>query len=330
MRFTVVCSVRNEGPFLVEWVSWYRRLGFGEIVIVSNACTDHSPALLDALHLAGWITHLRHEVPDGQQICAQKLAAAKALPQVAQADWVLVCDVDEFLTIHSGAGRIGDLIPDDADFLGMAVNWRVFGTSGQTHWQEGLTHRLFTQAAETSDPTSRWVKTLHAHPDWFRKLGEHGPKRLLPRHAARWGQPGMRWVNVEGATVPSWHPEGEYLRRLDPSEVSHSRAQMNHYMIRSQESFWLKKGQLSSVAGRDRYTDAFYERYNRNDITDTSALRHGAGFDAVYAKAMTLPQVARLHHLCCADYLARIAAKAGRAPQDDPRYGEQMAKAAAS
>lgn len=327
MRFAVVCSIRNEGPFLVEWVAWYRRLGFTDIVVVSNDCTDHSPALLDALAAAGWITHLRHDVPDGANICARKLEAAKALPQVSGADWVLVCDVDEFLVIHKGDGLITDLIPPRADFLGMAINWRVFGTSGRKLWQDGLTHRQFTRAAETKEFTSTWVKTIHARPDWFRKLGEHGPKRLLPRHAAKWGQPGMRWINADGDTLPDWHPEGDYMRRMSMDHVSHTTAQMNHHMIRSDESFTLKRGTLSSVAGKDRYTDGYYARYNRNEVEDTSALRQADAFDAVQAQAMALPGVARLHHLCCADYVARLAAKSGRKVQDDPRHAAHLAQA---
>lgn len=330
MRFTVVCSVRNEGPFLVEWLCWYRMLGFTDIVIVTNDCTDHSPELLDLLQDAGWLTHLRHEVPDRQQITARKLAAAKELPQVAGADWVLVCDVDEFLVIHRGAGRIGDLIPEGADFLGMAINWKVFGTSGQTHYADGLVHRQFTRAASSADPTSTWIKCIHAHPDWFRKLGEHGPKRLLPRHARRWGAPGLRWVDTAGKTLDEWQPDGDYLRRMLHGRQDHSAAQMNHYMIRSEESFALKKGSLSPVAGKDRYTDGFYERYNRNDVPDESALRQAAAFDPIHAEAMALPGVARLHHLCCADYLARIAAKTGAAPEADPRYRQHLALAEAA
>lgn len=323
MRCATVCSVRDEGPFLVEWVAWYLWLGFDEIVVVTNDCTDHSPALLDALRPAG-VTHLRHDVPDGIQICARKLEAAKALPQVGTADWVLVCDVDEFLVIHKGAGRIRDLIPDTPDFLGMAINWRVFGTSGRDRWADGLTHRQFRHCAESRDFSSTWVKTLHAQPGWFRKLGEHGPKRLLPRHAQRWGTAGLRWVNADGAGLPEWTPEGEYLRRVPLERVSHATAQMNHYMIRARESFALKKGSLSSVAGKDRYTDSFFDRYNRNEVTDDSALRHAAAFDAVHDRLMALPDVARLHHLCCADYVARLAAKAGRRPEDDPRHAHHL------
>lgn len=320
MRFTVICSVRNEGPFLVEWVCWYRMLGFDDIVLVSNDCSDHSPALLDLLQNAGWITHLRHEVPDGTQITSKKLQAAKALPQVANADWVLVCDVDEFLTIHRGAGLIRDLIPEGADFLGMSINWRVFGTSGYATYEDGLVHRQFTKAAWVSHPSGTWVKSIHAHPDYFRKLGEHGPKRMLPKHARRWGQPGMRWVDASGQTLHDWHPDQEYLRQVSPQRQDHSTAQMNHYMIRSEESFALKKGSLSPVAGKDRYTDAFFDKFNRNEAEDLSALRYAAAFDAVRAQALALPGLAALHHQCCADYIARIAAKAGNDPATDPRY----------
>jgi len=327
VRYTVVCSVRNEGPFLVEWVSWYRMIGFTDIVVVTNDCTDRSPNLLDALAAAGWVTHLRRDVPDRQDICAVKLEAAHATPQVRGADWLLVCDVDEFLVIHRGAGRINDLIGPSPDFLGMSVNWRVFGTSGRDAWEDGLTHRQFTRCAATEDRVSVWIKSIFAHPEWFRRLGEHGPKRLLPRHAAGWGGPGMQWVNSEGKGIPTWTPDGDYMRRIPGRLTSHSVAQINHYMIRSEESFRLKKGQLSTVAGKDRYTDGFFEKFNCNGVEDQSALRFSQEFDKVYAEAMALPGVARLHHLCCADYVVRLAAKAGRDLGDDPRHAAHLTAA---
>lgn len=51
--------MRNEGPFIVEWVSWYRMLGF-EVLVVTNDCTDHSVELLQALQAAGWLHHQGH------------------------------------------------------------------------------------------------------------------------------------------------------------------------------------------------------------------------------------------------------------------------------
>ncbi len=330
MRYTVVCSVRNEGPFLVEWITWYRLLGFTDILVITNDCTDHSPALLNALGAYGWSTHIIRDIPDGKRICATKLAHAHATEQVQNADWVLVCDVDEFLVIHRGMGQISDLIegPSEA-FLGMSINWRVFGTSGHATWQDGLVHRQFTHASDLSDPSSNWIKSIASHPDWFARLGEHGPKRLrLERAGKVWGAPGMRWVNAAGEDVPIWQPKGDYLRRLPRNLVTHQVAQMNHYMIRSEESFGLKKGQLSAVAGKDRYTDEFMVKFDRNECKDTSAFRHSAAFDDLHSQAMALPDVRRLHHLCCADYVVRLAEKAGVNPETDRRYRAHIDAAA--
>jgi hypothetical protein len=328
MRSTVVCSIKDEGPYLAEWVTWYRMLGFSDILVVSNDCTDRSPALLDALQAGGWITHLRHDVPDHTQITHRKLRAAKAHPVVRDADWVLVCDVDEFLTVRD-AGGIADLLAvPQMPFLGMSINWRVFGTSGHALWQDGLVHRRFTMAAPATAKASRWVKSIVAHPAWFGVLGEHGPKRLnLGRAGLPWGAPGMVWVNSTGQPVPTWTPEGPYLRWLPDALVTHAGAAMNHYMIRSDDSFGLKRGTAAPVSGKDRYTKEFYQIFNRNDVRDVSALAYAVQFDALFAQAMALPAVHRLHHLCCADYAARLATKAGRDVATDTRYRHHLAMA---
>ncbi|MFT4152107.1 MAG: glycosyltransferase family 2 protein [Paracoccaceae bacterium] len=332
MLYTVVCSVRNEGPFLVEWVAWQRMLGFSRIVVVTNDCTDHSPELLDALQAAGWIVHLRRNVPGLRNVCGTKLAAAKRLRPVRRADWVMVCDVDEFLVVHTGGGRIADLIAAvDEPFLGMAINWRVFGTSGRKAWEDGLIHRQFSRAAPRRHAANRWIKCVHGHADWFARLGEHGPRRLDLRAAgADWGAPGMRWVNSAGETLDQWQPDAPYLRRLHPGQVTHAAAQINHYILRSEESFGLKRGTKSAVAGVDRYTDDFFHKHNLNDEVDRAAIDLAPRFDPIHAQAMALPGVARLHHLCCADYAARLCEKAGRATSDDPRHAWHLRLAEAA
>ncbi|HMS95450.1 MAG TPA: glycosyltransferase family 2 protein [Tabrizicola sp.] len=313
-KATVVCSMRNEGPFLVEWVAWYRWLGFTDLVIVTNNCTDHSPELLDALETAGWVHHVRHDVAPGLKITDRKLDAVKAHPAVEGADWVMVCDVDEFLVIHVGEGRLPDLIaphvgPDgEARILGMSINWRVFGTSGRTRFEDVPVHRQFLKACGPDHPLSRNVKSIFRCPDWFEKLRPHGPRGLVLARADRaWGQPGMQWIMADGRPLEEWQPDGEYLRRVGQDLVGFGVAQMNHYMLRSVETFTLKAGTPSPAALKDRYTQRYFDRANQGDQFDDSALRHGGAWEAVFREAMSLPEVARLHDLCCEDHRRMIA-----------------------
>lgn len=55
-------SLKNEGPFILEWVAHHRVVGFDAIYVASNDCSDGSDALLAALDRAGIIGHVPNEV----------------------------------------------------------------------------------------------------------------------------------------------------------------------------------------------------------------------------------------------------------------------------
>jgi hypothetical protein len=313
MFATVVASMRNEGPFIVEWVAWQRMLGFSRVVVVTNDCQDRSPELLDALAAAGWVQHLRCDIPAGGKVTAAKLAMAKQTKAVRRADWVLVCDVDEFLVIHRGAGLLADLIPEPPEFLGMAINWRIFGNNGVAEFVDQPVHRQFFGAVGAERALNGFVKTIHRQPGWFAALGEHGPRRLkLAAAGGTFGSGALRWVNASGKVLPGWVPDAPYQRRVPPELIDHSVAQINHYMLRSAETYSLKRGTLSPVAAVDRYTDEYWAKADRADEVDMSAVKYAGAFDALFAEAMALPDVAALHAACCDDHRRLVAERAGR------------------
>ncbi|MEL7115830.1 MAG: glycosyltransferase family 2 protein, partial [Pseudomonadota bacterium] len=139
---------------------------------------------------------------------------------------------------------------------------------------------------------------------------------------------GHVWVDCNGRRLGRLDPNAERVQKATAaSRVRHRTAQMNHYITRTEENFALKRGTPSASAGRDRYTDEFFEKFNRNERVDETALRFADRFDALFAEAMDLPGVRRLHHLCCADYVVRLAEKQGMSPDDDPRWHHHMAQA---
>ena len=122
-KFLVFAAMRNEGAFIVEWVTWYRMLGF-QVLIGTNDCTDHSVALLDCLAQAGWLSHFSH-TPGSHPPKQFAHRQMRRQPQVATTDWLLICDVDELLVIHTGDGSIrGYLDHIGRDFLGVVFHWQ--------------------------------------------------------------------------------------------------------------------------------------------------------------------------------------------------------------
>ncbi len=314
-KFLVAAAMRNEGAFLLEWVCWYRMLGF-DVLVVTNDCTDHSPQLLGTLQDAGWISHAEHVPKEWQQPKRSAHAKIRNHPAVAETDWLLIVDVDEFLVLHEH-DNIADYVAHfDPPPLGFGFHWKIFGTDGHDDWHDTLLHRTFHAAAHQNDPANVCFKSMFRRPLDFAKFGAHSPRD----YSGPWGVGNHVWVDGRGKRLARFTPDKAPQKATAPDRVRHELAQMNHYILRFRESFELKRGTPSASSGIDRYNQAFWDRFERSEEDDRSALRFADAFDAVHAQAMALPDVQRLHHLCCADYAARLAEARGEAPQDDLRY----------
>jgi hypothetical protein len=198
-------------------------------------------------------------------------------------------------------------------------------------FQDEPVHQQFALALPLKGTGSSMMKMMHRQPRWFQSLGEHGPRGWdLARYGRSLEGPGMYLVNAKGEPVPHWSPEApRYIRTLAKPYATHTRAQMNHYMLRSAETFSLKAGTRAPVSLTDRYTDAYRARADKGNEPDMSAFHYADAFTALHAQAMALPDVARLHLLCCADHLRLIAEKHGRRVEEDARWHEYLARAKA-
>lgn len=322
-RFVVATAMRDEGPFIVEWVAWYRMLGF-EILVATNDCSDRSPDLLDALEAAGWVKHIRHAPPVGEppQKAAHKVLSRH--PDLQSADWVLSCDVDEFLVLHVADNILHYVGSGPWNYLGVAFNWKIFGTGGWQRYRPGLVHDQFRRAGVSRLNPNRYFKSMFRRPDLFDRIGAHSPHGF----AGDWRLDENAWLTTDGVELQQFRdPANHPVRLCEPDQIAHTSAQMNHYVLRSQEHWNAKKGTPAAANFNDRYDDAFFKRHNRNGIKDTSARRFAPLFRPFHQAAMAAPEVARLHHLCCADYVARLCRHQGQDHRIDERWVDAMAAA---
>jgi hypothetical protein len=162
----------------------------------------------------------------------------------------------------------------------------------------------------------------------FTKFRDHTPGGWDVGVGGEWGKGDNVWVNASGTTIDGFSPFAPPLRQTPPGFTSHAVAQINHYMLRSAETYSLKAGTKSGTSNRNRYTDRYRSVADSGKDLDQSALGIHAAFEAKRAGLMAMPGVARLHALCCADHLRLIAQKHGRDPAADPRIAGFLAQAA--
>ncbi len=317
---TVVTAVRNEGPFLLEWIAWYRMLGFENILILHNDCTDRSPRLLRLLEREGVLTQKRHVVPAGEAPQPWAYQHATEHPLVQEAIWVFVADVDEFLVVHVGDRSIAALAEEiTPEAAGMAINWRAFGSSGKLKWRDTFVHRRFTRTGSVYSPQNACFKTFFRYPSQFGRLHAHGPRQWLGPED--WGSGDKTFLLADKTPFPEYRPTEAPKQNTKWAQMSNDLAQVNHYVVQSHEQMAFKHSRPAASNGKtNRYTDAFFKRFDHNEMENTAALEYGAAFDREYEKLIAIQGVARLHHQCCADFVAAMCDKRGDDPKADPRY----------
>ena len=105
-RTCIVTTMKNEGPFILEWLAHHRAIGVTDFLIYTNDCTDGTDRLLDLLAARGLVVH-RDNPYRGSPLPPQHAAlqAAESEPVLHSADWAICMDVDEFISIRLGDGR---------------------------------------------------------------------------------------------------------------------------------------------------------------------------------------------------------------------------------
>ncbi len=268
-RILLVATMRDEGPFIPEWVAYHRAIGFTDVLVCTNDCADASPALLDRMEAMGLLTHLRTAVPPGVPPQIAAYTAAAAHPLVARADWAMVLDADEFLNVHVGRGRVTDLIDAVPEATAFLVNWRIFGSSGVNAWTPGLVTARYTAAAARAHGVNNPYKTLFTRLDAYGcKLLSHQPR--FP-HADALGS--LRYVDGAGRALPAhFHDESraDFLQS-ETGSVRWDLAQVNHYNTRSRDDYVVKH-RRGGGHGVDWDRDTWWPVFDRNEERDLTIL----------------------------------------------------------
>ena len=48
----IITTMKNEGPFILEWLAYHRAIGVDDFLIYTNDCTDGTDTMLDLLESA--------------------------------------------------------------------------------------------------------------------------------------------------------------------------------------------------------------------------------------------------------------------------------------
>ncbi len=253
----IVAIIKDEGPYLKEWIDYHLAAGFEHFYLYDNDSSDQTKTVLDPYIAKGLVTY-RFFPGRGLQLSAYQDACEKYW---REASLMAFIDADEFFCPSEGC--LNEKVPSLVSRLlgkrasGLAVQWMHFGNSFHLKTAPGpVIERFQYRAKGPSHPVKTIVKPL----DVYRWESPHYP----------WLFHGKYKIDCGGKRVPGHeiaNPSLSWPLRL------------NHYATKSTEEWIIRKqkGMADSSSPPPKASDLSWETFNRintNEVFDDSAARY--------------------------------------------------------
>ncbi len=284
----LISAMKNEGPYILEWVAHHRVLGFDKIVVYTNDCSDGTNRILRRLQELGLVEFHQNRVGAGG-IHRSALRQARRLPVVKTAKWIYVCDADEFLNIHVGRHKVDDLINATKNIDVISIPWKIFSNNGRHVLRNKLVTEQFIDGEldhEQGGANRRFVKSIFRQSDCYSRYGLHNP------HPKPDCQVSV-FRSVPGGPVKQHAPFSNHVTPPFGLEI----AQINHYAVRSTQAYLIKRSRGRANHSSQLLGTKYWDRWNRGGSPDRSILRYKNEVAGVLDELKSDNDLNRLHKI---------------------------------
>lgn len=319
-QITALSMMKDEGPYVIEWIAHQIAVGFTDIVVYTNDCSDGTDEMLMRLEELGLAHHRANVIPEGLRPQPSALNHAQDEPVVQASDWLMVFDADEFLSIRYGEGTVGDLISaaKARGANGIVVTWRIFGSGGVVDWSRAPVTEQYLRAAPPDWNKGWGVKTLFEYDAGYWKLGIHRPK-IKNKWIDTDFPDRVHWLNGSGLPMEDYFTFRGW--RSIVRTIGYDWVQLNHYAVKSVDSYALRKLRGNVNFKKDKYNSDYWALQDRNEVPDETQLRYSETRGTIIAALLQDPVLRRLHFAAVEAAEARLAELKGteayRALRDD-------------
>jgi hypothetical protein len=268
-KFKLVISVmvRNEEPYLDEWLEFHRMMGVEHFYIYDNGSSDGTVAKLrqsshaDRITLIDWANFLfGWEGVAGPLGRMQRLAMLHSIANYGHlTEWMAFVDADEFL-FPAKTGTLLDILDEYDDLESLSVYWNMFGTSNHLAKPDGLVTENFTRRSR-------------------RRAGPHKNlcrvKTIVRPRAVR-GVHNTHTLILQNGYPESWTEKRVHIGFADhrPQHFSDEIVRINHYYSKSKLEYYKRRGAPKEGARRDfRSNDGLLNYIDQDTVEDLTIQR---------------------------------------------------------
>jgi hypothetical protein len=236
---SLACIIKNEGPYLKEWIEYHKLIGVEHFYVYDNESDDNGKEVLKPYIDSGLVTYLFFPGKNMQDAAYEH--CCKHFKN--ETKWLAVLDLDEFIVLKQSK-NLREFMAEFSDCSQLSIHWKMYGSSGHE-----------------KTPLGGVLANFKAHADNV----EFSPKSIFnPRTVVECGAHYM-WV------CGKWVNENKEEFGKDKSSCPINKAQVNHYIIKSWEEFYNRKAPRGCVDTSFSFGEdlrRYFDNVNHNEVSD--------------------------------------------------------------
>jgi len=275
---TTLCLVaifKNESHIFKEWIEHYLNQGVDKIFLIDNGSTDSYYSILQP-----YISTSKVDVvKDNKKHAQVELYNKYFLHKCKAYDWVIVCDLDEFIYGRKYCNSIKDFLSKVHDsFSQVFIPWKMFGSNGyDTMEQEQPSSVIstFTKRINNNDTNHNRCKIFtYKGKDPIKCIYNKcivRTKYLLRLDIHYCETSNNRHITSCVLQNNYIHPDKHFVE-INEYIIEHSALHLNHYAIQSFNWFMKVKATrgAADAAGNENVRNIkYFKEYDFNDIDDS-------------------------------------------------------------
>lgn len=242
-KYTVsICGIfKNEAPYLREWIEYHKIVGVDHFYLYNNNSNDDYLNIIREYIDEGTVTLF-----DWNEDRAQMKAYKHCMTNHSyETQWMGFIDIDEFV-VPIVKDSIAEVLSGFSNRPAIIVYWKMFGSGGKIHREDGLVTERFTKCYE------KLINSGKVFWNTKYQFDEKSTRNSIFHH--------IMWCRLNGKELPSFNIFDEacfffngitFAKRVCPMQI-------NHYYTKSFEEYMekCKKGDVFFETNSHNY-DAF-------------------------------------------------------------------------
>jgi hypothetical protein len=277
-----LCAIiKNEGPYLQEWIEYHKMLGVEQFYLYDNESADNTQEVLEPYIDEGTV---KYKFWPGHPVMIEALNDCLKTRK-NESFWIGFVDPDEFI-VPVKHNSIPEILKEYEEYGGLGINWIVYGSSGHEKKPEGLTIENYTYRSNKNFSINCFVKTI-TNPRTSAKVFPHNSVYLLKNFPvaikilldmeANPKLNKLRFINkiLNKIKDISYYAVTENKKKLSSGYSEYNSVdiiRINHYFTRSKEEFIKKslKGRPDVDKNDSNWLRSmyFFESHDRNEVYD--------------------------------------------------------------